>query len=160
MKSNTPHIGYNTVNSLNIVYLRHCIQSTWLLYISSTLNLILLYFRHCHTVNLVIIYIFDTRYSQYHRHCHTVNLVIIYIFDTRYSQYHRHCIQSTWLLYIFSTLQVSLYTFSSVVWCQLRFPRKTMFGSSLLPFGVHELLTLPEHPSSYPVFSGDRVTRF
>ena len=138
MKSNTPHIGYNTVNSLNIVYLRHCIQSTWLLYISSTLNLILLYFRHCHTVNLVIIYIFDTRYSQYHR----------------------HCIQSTWLLYIFSTLQVSLYTFSSVVWCQLRFPRKTMFGSSLLPFGVHELLTLPEHPSSYPVFSGDRVTRF
>jgi hypothetical protein len=137
MKSNTPHIGYNTVNSLNIVYLRHCIQSTWLLYISSTLNLILLYFRHCHTVNLVIIYIFDTRYSQYHRHCHTVNLVIIYIFDTRYSQYHRHChtvnlviiyifdtrysqyhrhcIQSTWLLYIFSTLQVSLYTFSSVV---------------------------------------------
>jgi hypothetical protein len=160
MKSNTPHIGYNTVNSLNIVYLRHCIQSTWLLYISSTLNLILLYFRHCHTVNLVIIYIFDTRYSQYHRHCHTVNLVIIYIFDTRYSQYHRHCIQSTWLLYIFSTLQVSLYTFSSVVWCQLRFPRKTMFGSSLLPFGVHELLTLPQHPSSYPVFSGDRVTRF
>jgi hypothetical protein len=160
MKSNTPHIGYNTVNSLNIVYLRHCIQSTWLLYISSTLNLILLYFRHCHTVNLVIIYIFDTRYSQYHRHCHTVNLVIIYIFDTRYSQYHRHCIQSTWLLYTFSTLQVSLYTFSSVVWCQLRFPRKTMFGSSLLPFGVHELLTLPEHPSSYPVFSGDRVTRF
>ena len=138
MKSNTPHIGYNTVNSLNIVYLRHCIQSTWLLYISSTLNLILLYFRHCHTVNLVIIYIFDTRYSQYHR----------------------HCIQSTWLLYIFSTLQVSLYTFSSVVWCQLRFPRKTMFGSSLLPFGVHELLTLPQHPSSYPVFSGDRVTRF
>ena len=138
MKSNTPHIGYNTVNSLNIVYLRHCIQSTWLLYISSTLNLILLYFRHCHTVNLVIIYIFDTRYSQYHR----------------------HCIQSTWLLYTFSTLQVSLYTFSSVVWCQLRFPRKTMFGSSLLPFGVHELLTLPEHPSSYPVFSGDRVTRF
>ena len=86
MKSNTPHIGYNTVNSLNIVYLRHCIQSTWLLYISSTLNLILLYSRHCHTVNLVIIYIFDTRYSQYHR----------------------HCIQSTWLLYIFSTLQVSI----------------------------------------------------